>query len=1176
MKYYRIFIVTLVFILATVISANAQCVRINEQNSQKVSLEYNMDNFDLKPVEVKGEKLFEVTVNDLVMPNLKGEPNVPFIHRMLAIPQGATAKVNIVSFDEEIIEDVDIAPSFGYIVENDEFNADYEKNESIYGKDAMFPGEIVKIAGQTDLRGVDVVQFSICPVQFNPVKKQIAVYRNIVFSIDFEGGNGHFGEDRLRSPYWDPILAQNVINYDCLPKIDYEKRMQQWLRDNEDGAEYLFIVPNNDTFKAYGEKLANYRRKQGILTQVLSLDEIGVRDSEELQSWFHHAYLWWQIPPVAVCLLGDHNEDISQGIPAMISEHPSDGTCITDNFYADVNNDELPDMCFSRLVAQNETELPVIVDRQMEYEYTNTNMELYSYGHPITALGWDINKWFQISLESLGGFLRQQGKNPVRFSGFHNGDANGPWSTADNADYMLNYFGPNGLGYIPSTPQEMESLGGFGDDDGHDVLEAINRGTSIIQHRDHGWTYKWYQPVLYTDYLGELQNVGKLPFLISVNCKTGEFNADNSCLAEAFLRSTYEGQNAGVVGVIAPTGQSFTFNNDVFMFGIWDFFYPEFLPEIGYDAQYAGSYLPAFANVSSKCMMMPDYFPNLTADSRKYTQRMYHSHCDAFLQLFLEVPHSMELTYDSVVVATTNEFHITAPNNTSIGLSKKDKNGNVVILGVGEGTGFSQTIEMSSGLLSGDTLCVTVTGKNYLRQEINLVAIPADEPYIALSDYIIGDGNAQICYGTETDISIELKNNGLNVSENGSMTLTTDSEYVTIENPTVAIPSIGGDQSYFMENAFHIIVDDYVPNNTVIRFSLQVESNGNVSEGQFSIRIMSPVWKIGDVLKTDTNWNIVTALDPGGFYKMSFTIENRGGCISEPGIIRLNGGNNIRVITEPIGFEGLDVGESGTFIFDVYVEWDAWIDFNVPFTLYVESGDYVASREYSTLIGTYVESFEANFDPSVWTFSSPSPLVPKRWDRVSSESYDGDFCMKSGVIEHNESTAIILTFTSTASGDIVFFYKVASEANYDFLKFYIDDEEIEKWSGNCPWTEARYSVDAGTHQYKWEYAKDVSVNQGQDCAWIDYISLPLCYDETAEKESSESYVYPNPTSGLLRIHTPENESVETISVYDILGHLVLTKQGTNHIDLSSLTDGLYVVKVQINDSFIYQKVKVEK
>nr|HPM03986.1 FlgD immunoglobulin-like domain containing protein [Candidatus Cloacimonadota bacterium] len=60
----------------------------------------------------------------------------------------------------------------------------------------------------------------------------------------------------------------------------------------------------------------------------------------------------------------------------------------------------------------------------------------------------------------------------------------------------------------------------------------------------------------------------------------------------------------------------------------------------------------------------------------------------------------------------------------------------------------------------------------------------------------------------------------------------------------------------------------------------------------------------------------------------------------------------------------------------------------------------------------------------------------------------------------------------------------------DKLKFYIDGVEKNAWSGDVPWTEAEYNVTAGVHTYKWEYSKDISVNSGSDCAWIDKIIFP--------------------------------------------------------------------------------------
>ena len=114
--------------------------------------------------------------------------------------------------------------------------------------------------------------------------KELKVYTNIELSVNYEGGNGHFGDDRLRSPYWDPILAAELMNYDQLPVIDYAARMQQWLRDEADGAEYLIITPNNDGWAEYANQLKDYRTRQGILTKVYRLDELPASTIYEMKA----------------------------------------------------------------------------------------------------------------------------------------------------------------------------------------------------------------------------------------------------------------------------------------------------------------------------------------------------------------------------------------------------------------------------------------------------------------------------------------------------------------------------------------------------------------------------------------------------------------------------------------------------------------------------------------------------------------------------------------------------------------------------------------------------------------------------------------------------------------------------------------------------------------------------
>ncbi|UCC99004.1 MAG: hypothetical protein JSW66_03785, partial [Phycisphaerales bacterium] len=77
------------------------------------------------------------------------------------------------------------------------------------------------------------------------------------------------------------------------------------------------------------------------------------------------------------------------------------------------------------------------------------------------------------------------------------------------------------------------------------------------------------------------------------------------------------------------------------------------------------------------------------------------------------------------------------------------------------------------------------------------------------------------------------------------------------------------------------------------------------------------------------------------------------------------------------------------------------------------------------------------------------------------------------------------------SGQINFYYKVSSESGFDYLRFYIDDEEMGKWSGEKDWAEVSFAVSEGRRTFRWEYSKDGSDSDGDDTAWIDDIVFPL-------------------------------------------------------------------------------------
>ena len=96
--------------------------------------------------------------------------------------------------------------------------------------------------------------------------------------------------------------------------------------------------------------------------------------------------------------------------------------------------------------------------------------------------------------------------------------------------------------------------------------------------------------------------------------------------------------------------------------------------------------------------------------------------------------------------------------------------------------------------------------------------------------------------------------------------------------------------------------------------------------------------------------------------------------------------------------------------------------------------------------------------------------------------YDAD-AAQSGHISHSQDSW--MQTVVEGSGVARFYWKVSSEANYDFLEFYIDGARQERIAGLTDWQQKTYDIPSGSHTLRWRYTKDESVNYGSDCGWVD-------------------------------------------------------------------------------------------
>ena len=78
------------------------------------------------------------------------------------------------------------------------------------------------------------------------------------------------------------------------------------------------------------------------------------------------------------------------------------------------------------------------------------------------------------------------------------------------------------------------------------------------------------------------------------------------------------------------------------------------------------------------------------------------------------------------------------------------------------------------------------------------------------------------------------------------------------------------------------------------------------------------------------------------------------------------------------------------------------------------------------------------------------------------------------------------TFNADDGEKVSFYWKVSSEEYGDFLKLYIDNNYQEQISGDVDWQKKSYTLSgSGQHTLKWEYSKNSSGSDGEDCGWVD-------------------------------------------------------------------------------------------
>ena len=438
---------------------------------------------------------------------------------------------------------------------------------------------------------------------------------------------------------------------------------------------------------------------------MFTVDQVGGNTEAAIEAFIDNAYNTWTIKPAACLVLGDYGADGTKNIISHLYPHPdSYPDFASDNKYADVNNDDMPDVVFSRITANNANELQIMITKFLNYE-RNTPVNPRFYDKPITALGWQTVRWFQLCSEVVGGYFSSvQGKHPRRINKVYEGTPGSVWSTATNTNTVVDYFGPNGLNYIPASPA---TLGSWDGGNATMINQAIDSGAFMLQHRDHGEYLGWGEPSYKISNINSLTNTD-LTFVFSINCQTGAYQRSSECFGEHFHRYFKNGHNSGALGLVCPSEVSYSFVNDTFVWGMYDNMWPDFMPAEGSTPASRGV-LPAFGNAAGKYFLKQSSWPYNTSN-KQVTYRLFHMFGDAFQVLYTEIPAALTVTHDPEITFGSTSFAIQTNDSAFIALTLGDQ---ILATGYGSSTGpVNLTIPI---LPVGSQVKITVTKHNFYR-----------------------------------------------------------------------------------------------------------------------------------------------------------------------------------------------------------------------------------------------------------------------------------------------------------------------------------------------------------------------------------------------------------------------------------------------------------------------------
>ncbi|MEX0981766.1 MAG: C25 family cysteine peptidase [Bacteroidales bacterium] len=999
---------------------------------------FTLSHFFIDTLSIKSTKYIRVSIPGALSSGAPGTPELPAFSSLVEADPSSGYQTVVLSVDSTIIDLDTVYPSSTIFPAQPSVRKGTSSAERIFidqpvsGSGPVKREPLIKLVPEGIMRGIPIAR-----VQFNPMHYDVAHNRLIIYhSLDFKLVPEQYTppEEKLQPAPFKRAFSMVI-------RDKYRVALKRLVMDEP----VTMVILSDSMFQESLQPLVQWKTEKGfnIIEAYTSDSTVGstYQEIRDFMSSVYHHPPDGIAPPSYLLIVGDvEHVPLSQ---------PSGQ--ITDLYYTtfDGEGDYLPEMFHGRISVKSDEELNDVVDKILMYEKFQFPDPSF-LDRTILIAGYD------------GSYGSVHGNGQINYA------ANNYFNEENGIDANV---------YLHPAAASMDQ----------EILEDISAGAALVNYTGHGEYYGWLDPAFRLHHLDTLKNINKFGLMIGNGCSTNQFNMNNDCFAEVVVKV----KEGGAVGYIGCTNDSY-WDEDYY----WTVGIGPFTSNPGYHTTTSGYYDKLFHLGNEP---VEEWAPSLgemifagnmtvqqsESNRKKYYWEIYQIMGDPSLVPWFRLPENAPVHYPKSIPADATQVSIRASAYDYIALLAEG-----ILINALHADRYGQAYISIPDTLMASDLKLVVTG-DYRRPMIDTIFRTASSSgYLEMAGYQLNaesvGPDGLVSAGESFSLDLRLVNRGDTVFGPGTLVMGCLESFIAISDSTVAIGSIHPGDTAMISTAFRLTVGHDAEDMVSFTLGLHKQSEGKGNTIYLKETVYAPVLaSLGITWEDITYGNGNGKIDPGEKIRFRWEMENRGSFRSDS--IYLSSAGSTGAVFEAFSVNaipGIPVGEGGAAMFSGTIKESA--SDASPIWLGMQGeGNKTLSDSLFLVIGRHYEDFSTG-DLSRFRWVS----LVEGWGPDSTVFSGAPWSLRSAEISHNAFSSVQIEVEVGQVDSLLFDYKVSSEKNYDFLKFYLDSMLIDEWSGNTGWKRHVQILDPGKHLLEWRYQKDLNTTNGEDAAWIDNVVFP--------------------------------------------------------------------------------------